>query len=92
MKRRMRVDGLEGDVDRTDGGGVEMGCVGARGILPRVYTRPRCGCGLHRGRFAGGYRFHDRESAANATIDIIVAAVNNGGEGARSEAVRIVTH
>ncbi|MDB6027817.1 MAG: hypothetical protein JWM68_4040 [Verrucomicrobiales bacterium] len=28
----------------------------------------------------------------NATIDIIVTAVNNGGEGARSEAVRIVTH
>ncbi|MDB6024192.1 MAG: hypothetical protein JWM68_415 [Verrucomicrobiales bacterium] len=28
----------------------------------------------------------------NATIDIVVSAVNNGGEGARSEAVRIVTH
>lgn len=28
----------------------------------------------------------------NATIDIIISAVNNGGEGARSEAVRIVTH
>ncbi|MDB6028002.1 MAG: hypothetical protein JWM68_4225 [Verrucomicrobiales bacterium] len=29
---------------------------------------------------------------ANATIDVVVSAVNNGGEGARSEAIRIVTH
>ena len=28
----------------------------------------------------------------NATIDIVVAAVNNGGEGQRSEAVSIITH
>ncbi|MDB6025456.1 MAG: hypothetical protein JWM68_1679 [Verrucomicrobiales bacterium] len=29
---------------------------------------------------------------AGATIDVIVTAVNNGGEGARSEAIRVVTH
>ncbi|MDB6027105.1 MAG: hypothetical protein JWM68_3328 [Verrucomicrobiales bacterium] len=29
---------------------------------------------------------------AGATIDVVVTAVNNGGEGARSEVVRIVTH
>ncbi|MDB6028630.1 MAG: hypothetical protein JWM68_4853 [Verrucomicrobiales bacterium] len=29
---------------------------------------------------------------AGASIDVVVAAVNNGGEGARSEAIRIVTH
>ena len=29
---------------------------------------------------------------ANATVDIIVTAVNNGGEGARPEPIRIVTH
>ncbi|MDB6027772.1 MAG: hypothetical protein JWM68_3995 [Verrucomicrobiales bacterium] len=29
---------------------------------------------------------------ANATVDVVVTAVNNGGEGARSEVIRIVTH
>ncbi|MDB6029389.1 MAG: hypothetical protein JWM68_5612 [Verrucomicrobiales bacterium] len=29
---------------------------------------------------------------ANATIDVVVTAVNNGGEGARSEVMRVVTH